>query len=141
VADAKQALEALSRGAAPAQAAELGDRSLLQQDFADLDEQAVASQFGAEFARAICTLEPGRWRGPLESGYGLHLVRVAEVRQPRQRSFAEVSAQVLEQWRSEKQKGADEAYFAGLLEKYDVVVDESVKPLLGPALVAKGRER
>jgi hypothetical protein len=139
--DAKKTLAELSKGAAPADAAELGDPSLLQQDFADLDEQAVANQFGAEFARAVCALEPGRWHGPLESGYGLHLVRVAEVHKPQQRSYAEVRAQVLEEWRSEKQKAADEAFYAGLIEKYDVVVDESVKPLLGPALVAKGGER
>jgi len=141
VADAKQALAELSSGAVPAEAAELGDPSLLQPDFADLDEQAVASQFGAEFARAVCALAPGRWQGPIESGYGLHLVRVADVHKPQQRSFAEVRAQLLEEWRCEQQKAADEAFFAGLLEKYEVVVDESVKPLLGPALVARGGER
>lgn len=141
MADAEQALKELSRGAAPAKVVELGDPSLLPTEFADLDEQAVASQFGAAFARAVCAIEPGRWQGPIESGYGLHLVRVADVHKPQLRSFAEVRAQLLEEWRSEKQKAADEAYFAGLIEKYDVVVDESVKPLLGPALAAKGGER
>jgi hypothetical protein len=137
-ADAGQALVALSRGTASAAAAGIGDPSLLQRDFADLDEEAVASRFGAAFARTVGALEPGRWHGPIESGYGLHLVRVAASRPPQQRSFTEVRAQLQAEWRRERQKSADEQYFAGLLEKYNVVVDESLKPLLGRLPAAKG---
>ncbi len=37
-----------------------------------------------------------------------------------------------ERWRDEHQREANEQYYASLLKKYGVVVDESVKPLIGP---------
>ncbi len=136
--DGARALWELSKQRAPADSAALGDPSLLPQEFADLDEQAVASQFGAEFARALFALDPGKWHGPFESGYGLHLVRVTEMRKAQPRPFTAVRAQVLEEWRREKEQTANEQYLAGLIKKYDVVVDESVKPLFRPGVLAKG---
>ena len=37
-----------------------------------------------------------------------------------------------ERWRDEHQREANEQYYESLLKKYGVVVDESVKPLIGP---------
>jgi hypothetical protein len=75
--------------------------------------------------------ETGVWNGPVASAYGLHLVRVSELTPGRQREFSEVKAQVLERWRDEQQRESSARYFAGLLKKYSVAVDESVKPLIG----------
>jgi hypothetical protein len=47
--------------------------------------------------------------------------------------FEEARAQVVEDWRRRSEAAAKEAYFAGLLRKYDVQVAENVRPLLGPA--------
>jgi hypothetical protein len=110
---------------------QLGDRLLLGSEFSDVDPQAVAGQFGAKFADALFALAPGAWRGPIESGYGLHLVRVSALMPARPRAFAEVRAQVLDRWRDQQQREDNEKYFANLLRKYAVVVDESVKPLVG----------
>ena len=109
----------------------LGDRLLVEADLHDVSEQAVAGQFGAEFARAVFALPPGAWHGPIGSGYGLHLVRVSDHKPARQREFAEVRAQVSERWRDQRQREDNQKYFNGLLKKYDVVVDESVQPLVG----------
>lgn len=49
-------------------AADLGDRTLLERDYAEADEQAVRSLFGPEFAEKLFALEPGQWRGPVASG-------------------------------------------------------------------------
>jgi hypothetical protein len=43
-----------------------------------------------------------------------------------------VKTQVLERWREQRQREDNEKYFASLLKKYDVVVDENLKPLIGP---------
>ena len=129
-ADARAALAALARGGA--NAAQLGDRMLLEAELRDADTQAVASQFGREFANAVFALKPGAWSGPLESGYGLHLVRVSELKPGARRDFAEVKPQVLDRWHEQHQRENSEKYFAGLLKKYDVVLDDAVKPLVGP---------
>jgi hypothetical protein len=126
--DAKAALSDLSRGA---HAADLGDRLLVDSDIVAADRQSVAGQFGRDFADSVFALKPGAWNGPIESGYGLHLVRVSEVRPGIRREFSEVKTQVLEYWRQQRQRQDNEKYFASLLKKYDVVVDDSVKPLIG----------
>ncbi len=140
-ADAKIVLAKLSRVGAVERAPELGDRLLIDAEFHDVDEQTVASQFGHEFAAAVFALRPGVWHGPIESGYGLHLVRVMEVKPARPREFAEVRAQVLKRWREQRQQEDHETYFAGLRKKYDVVVDESLKPLLDPLTLTKREQR
>jgi len=127
--EAKAALSDLSRGANPA---DFGDRLLVDSEVVDADMQSVAGQFGREFAEAVFTLNPGAWNGPIESGYGLHLVRVSEVKPANRREFSEVKTQVLERWREQRQRQDNEKYFASLLKKYDVVVDENLKPLIGP---------
>jgi parvulin-like peptidyl-prolyl cis-trans isomerase-like protein len=137
--DARRALGQLERGADPAA---LGDASLLPPTLADVDEQAIGSQFGPGFARAVAGLEPGSWAGPIESEFGLHLVRVTARAGGGPRSFDDVRAQLLDEWRREQDAAARNAYFAGLLEKYDVQATAAAHPLLGPALaVLKGTPR
>jgi hypothetical protein len=127
-ADAKAALAELARGSDPAA---LGDRLLIDAEMRDTDENAVAGLFGPDFAKAVLALKPGVWNGPVASGYGLHLVRVSELTPGRQREFSEVKAQVIERWRDEQQRESSARYFAKLLKKYSVAVDESVEPLIG----------
>lgn len=127
-ADAAAALERLRAGANPA---ELGEGLLLDQEFRNADQQAVGAQFGADFSRAVFEMPQGGWRGPVSSGYGLHLVRVTAKQPGQAREFASVREQVLQRWRDARQREDNEKYFASLLKKYDVVLDESVKPMIG----------
>lgn len=132
--DARRTLAQLGRSGALANVAALGDSSLLPAELKDADEQAIASQFGAAFAHAVAALAPGAWQGPIESGFGLHLVRVTGRQEARPRPFDEVRSALVDEWRRERQAKEKQAYFAGLLRKYDVQVAESVRPLVGPAL-------
>jgi hypothetical protein len=131
-ADAKAALALLSR-APPIRAKEIGDPSLIDARFHDVTKQAVASVFGPEFARAVFALKQGAWEGPIASGYGLHLVRVSEIKPAQRLAFSKVRTQVLEGWREQQQREHEARYFARLLKKYRVVVGERLKRLLGPS--------
>jgi hypothetical protein len=128
-ADARAALAKLQSGA---DAETVGDRLLIDAEMHDAEERAVAAQFGPDFAKAVLTLKPGVWSGPVVSGYGLHLVRLSALTPGHLREFAEVRAQVLNRWRDEQQRENSSRYFAGLLKKYDVALDESAKSLIGP---------
>lgn len=131
--DAAAALPKLV-GASPAEAARMGDRLLVETEFRDADPQTVAAAFGPQFARAVFELQPGRWHGPLESGYGLHLVRIAVMQAERQRDFADVRPQVLERWREQQQREAEALFYRRLMAKYEVLVDDNVKALVGEPL-------
>jgi hypothetical protein len=131
-ADARAALARLAPSTPAAVAAQLGDRLMLESEFDHADESGVTAQFGADFSRAVFALEPGAWHGPIASGYGFHLVRVSAVRPARTLEFAEVRQRVMERWRDRQQQVADARYFAGLIKKYDIVADTSIRALIGP---------
>jgi parvulin-like peptidyl-prolyl isomerase len=137
-ADARQALRELSRPDATAAAAALGDRVSIKSEFRNADERAVANQFGARFAAQVFELAPGPWQGPIESTQGFHLVRVAELVPAQLRPFDEIREQLIELWHEQSQREREERYFVGLLKKYQVVPDESVKALVGPLIDEQG---
>lgn len=112
---------------------DLGDPSMLGRDYAQADEQTVASVFGPEFAGRIFDLAPGQWSDPLASSYGFHLVRVDAQQAGQARPFDEVRAQVLDEWHRVQQVQASKQFFDRLLKKYDVVVEDGLKPLIGPS--------
>ena len=129
--DARQALRKLMRLGAAADLAEFGDGSLVQSEFHDTDEQMLAAQLGPEFARAVFALQPGTWQGPVQSSYGAHLVRVTELNAGRRRGFEDVREALAERWHEERRREQAERYFDGLEEKYEVILDEGVKSLVG----------
>ncbi|MGR9071451.1 MAG: peptidylprolyl isomerase [Gammaproteobacteria bacterium] len=102
---------------------DLGDPSLLERSYAELNAEAAADIFGRGFADNVFSLDIGKWRGPVESGYGFHLVRIEKRQAARQRPFEKVRTQVLAEWQRSRQARAAERYFAELLTKYEVVVE------------------
>jgi hypothetical protein len=116
---------------------ELGDRTLVASEFDDEREQSISGTFGPAFARAVFSLKPGAWSGPIESAYGLHLVLVATRQEAQKLPFSEVRERVLEAWRHEQETMAKERYLAELRRKYGIVIDDAIKPLLAPGTTAK----
>jgi hypothetical protein len=133
-ADAREALRQLSQPERTPPIAELGDRVSIKSEFRNADERAVANQFGAKFAARIFELEPGSWQGPIESSQGVHLVRITQLVPAQLRPFDEVRGELVEMWHAQSQRENEERYFVGLLKKYQVVPDESVKALVAPLL-------
>ncbi|WP_461481877.1 peptidyl-prolyl cis-trans isomerase [Porticoccus sp.] len=112
--------------------AEVGDPSLLERDYRLADEQTVASLFGPRLAEQLFALGTGRWHGPIASSYGFHLVQVTERLPGQQQAFEQVQARVRDDWHRQQQVAASERFFDLLLAKYDLVMDEEVKSLIGP---------
>ncbi|HEX4953016.1 MAG TPA: peptidyl-prolyl cis-trans isomerase [Thermoanaerobaculia bacterium] len=57
-------------------------------------EQALQSQLGGDFARAVMAARPGSWSGPIPSDYGHHLVWVHERQEARVLPLESVRDQV-----------------------------------------------
>jgi hypothetical protein len=137
--DAMAALRLLLEVGASPSTAELGDRLLIETEFNDETEQAISGAFGPDFARAVFALETGAWSGPIQSGYGLHLVRVSRLQEARLLPLSEVRARVAQEWRREQEKSAKDRYLADLRSKYRIVADEAAKSLIAPAATARTR--
>jgi peptidyl-prolyl cis-trans isomerase C len=92
-------------------AATLADRFIFQDYYADRTPEELEKEFGTQFASAIPKLRPRSWQGPVESGYGWHLVFVDSVVPGRIPVFEEVEPDVKTAWLADqKQHGWQKAY-------------------------------
>ena len=121
-ADARATLEALARGASEES---IGDPFLGEYEFVARDEVTISAALGKEFAGRVMTLPVNKWRGPVASSYGVHLVHVSERGEPAPVSLAEVREQVIRDLNEERRTTANREVFERLKERYRVTVDES----------------
>ena len=56
-----------------------GDRFMLQDRYENSSSDDLAKDFGPNFALSVFRLQPGPWQGPIQSGYGLHLVFIESI--------------------------------------------------------------
>lgn len=120
-ADARALLARLAAGDRGAELA--GDSTLLPEEIALATSSEIARQFGEPFAAALARLAPGAWAGPLESSYGLHLVRVSERGEAAAPELAAIRPAVERDYLADRQRRQLEEVYRRLLEKYTVVVE------------------
>ena len=122
-ADARALLARLSAAGPSVAIDRAGDALMLPLEVDSSTRTDIARQFGEEFADAILKVEPGRWTGPLNSGYGLHLVFVRERREGRVPGLAEVRAIVEREFLGDRRKRRLNAMYERMLEDYRITVE------------------
>src|SRR5271157_2406032 len=103
-------------------AAAAGDSFMFQDYYGDRTPEAIAKEFGPQFAVALEKLKPGSWQGPVESGYGWHLVYVDTVIPGRIPAFEEMEPDVKTAWLGEQKKEAWQKAYAEMRAKYTVLL-------------------
>ena len=121
-----------AQAAPPSDPRTLGDSLMLDNEFAGYSPAELSRQFGRGFVDSLVELEPGRWHAPVLSGYGVHVVRIAEVVEPPPPVFDEISERVLQDWLQATREELNEAYVDNLMASYEIVVEEAIVPLLEP---------
>lgn len=107
---------------------QFGDPLPLPARIEDLRESEIARLFGGIFTDGLQGLEPGHWAGPVESGFGLHLVFIEAREAGRIPELAEVREAVLRELSSQRRREAVNSLFERLAEKYTI----EIEPLLEP---------
>jgi hypothetical protein len=120
---AEQLLAELQAGRGPANLAEAGDPTLLPGDMQSASPQVIANAFGSDFAAQIAEAPVGQWTGPLQSGFGLHLVRVDDRKAGAMPAFEQIRPIVLREWQSGQQTKSNKAFLDSLRAKYDIRVE------------------
>ena len=113
------ARRAALRGADPAG---LGEDSLLPRHVEGAPLDRVARDFGPAFAKGLADAPLGRWVGPVPSGYGAHLVRVAARTPPSLPPLVEVRAAVAREWEADRRRQALAGAYGKLRGDYDVAI-------------------
>lgn len=121
-ADARRLLEALN-GGRPIEPARVGDRLLLlESHYENATGADVARLFGADFAEALIRQPLGRWVGPIDSGYGAHLVRLEALSPAGAPTLDEVRPLVKREWANARRQELAKAFYERLRAKYVVKV-------------------
>jgi hypothetical protein len=120
-AEAKRLL-ALLNGKAGLDWQTLGDPLPLPGEYEAADSADVARLFGREFPRKLSGLPVGRWSGPVESGYGLHLVLVRKRTAGRAPRLDEVRDAVVSEWRAAQRQELSANFCRQRRAQYTVTV-------------------
>lgn len=103
-----------------------GDPSLLPIEMHSSPRSEIAALFGEDFSQQLLEAEVGRWAGPIESSYGLHLVLVRGRVPGSVPELAKVRDAVLRDLLAERRAQALDAAYSKLRQRYTVVVEPPV---------------
>jgi hypothetical protein len=121
--DAARVLARLQQRDGTTDVSALGDSILLERTSQSAPNSEIAKQFGEAFAAKLGELPPGQWHGPIESGYGVHLVFVSERTAGGLPALADVREAVLRDWVNARRLEANEKYYRELLRRYTVTIE------------------
>ncbi len=107
-------------------AARLADPFMFQDYYGDRSFDQLASVFGPTFAQSLFGLKPGSWQGPIESGYGWHLVWVDALELKYLPAFEEVEPDVRREWIAERRAERKRAAYEAMRARYAVALPGSL---------------
>jgi peptidyl-prolyl cis-trans isomerase C len=101
-------------------AATLADPFMFQDYYRDRAPVYLGKEFGPKFAVTVAKLPPGSWQGPIESGFGWHLVFVDTLVPGRIPPFEEIEGDVRTAWLAEQKTTAWDRAYKDMRGKYTV---------------------
>ncbi|CAN7496300.1 peptidylprolyl isomerase [Pseudomonas sp. LjRoot277] len=115
-----------------------GDAFMFKNAYSEQSQDQVARVFGSSFAISLFKQTSGSWVGPVESGFGWHLVWIDALAKSPPPPLEAVAQQVKSDWLSEQRSASKRANFDALKARYEVVV---MIPASAGAIAATHKER
>jgi hypothetical protein len=109
-------------------AASLADPFMFQDYYGDRAPEQLAKEFGPTFALSVFQLQPGLWQGPVESGYGWHLVWIESIVPGHIPNFEEVEPDVKTAWLADQKEQAWRKAYETMRAKYIVLLPAPPNP-------------
>ena len=121
--DAERALKKLAGQPQDSKLAKsLADPFMFQDYYRDRAPEFLGKEFGPQFAQAVEKLSSGSWQGPIESGFGWHLVFVDTIIPGRVPAFEEIEQDVKTAWLGEQKALAWAKAYKDMRAKYTVLL-------------------
>lgn len=136
--DADRLLTKLKKRGAKANNA-LGDPFMFGHEHGQLTPRGVSRLFGEEFTSSLFSLPIGKWQGPVQSGYGLHLVRIDNKTEASQPVLDEVKEKVRTEWFAQQRRKMDKLFYESLRQRYDIVIESAKVAIAGSKPDTDGR--
>jgi hypothetical protein len=100
---------------------QLGEPTFLPESMSLSAPDAIDRRFGTGFFSVLEGLPAGVWTGPVESGFGFHVVRINDAVPPSVPALDDVRDEVLLDWRAEKASLLRDQVYARFRERYEIV--------------------
>jgi hypothetical protein len=111
-----------------------GDPFPLPYQYQEESHSEITKTFGIEFSDALLEIEPGKWVGPISSGYGYHLVFLTERQESRFPELEEVKDIVKREWLMSRRREINQEFINRLRGKYSISLD------LPETILSKGQK-
>lgn len=121
--DALNLLDKLKQTDSIADIMTLGDPFMMGQQHAQITKYKTSRLFRKAFAKEIFSLDAGNWQGPIDSGYGLHLVRISNKTLAKPADLKLVKDKLRLEWQAEQRNIINEAFYKNLRQRYDIVIE------------------
>jgi peptidyl-prolyl cis-trans isomerase C len=108
------------------------DQFMFQDYYADRAPYQLAKEFGPLFAPELFKLKTGEWQGPIESGYGWHLIWIESIAPGKVPAFEEVEPDVKTAWLADQKAIEWQKAYAAMRAKYEVIAPQSPPPTKAP---------
>ena len=132
--DATALLANLQQKGPNADVSALGDSLLLDSRYESMSLAEVKKQFGDKFVTALTSVETGQWQGPIQSGYGVHIVLLEDCTKGRLPVLDEVRTSVRRDWMSDRKSRATEELYESLIQRYIVKIETPATSSGSPAI-------
>ena len=96
---------------------------MLNPSFAYRSALELNATFGADFAGRIADFPVGSWQGPVQSGFGFHLVFLNAIHPEQITPLDAIGQQVNEDYQRARQLEVRDLYIENLLQQYTISVE------------------
>jgi peptidyl-prolyl cis-trans isomerase C len=124
--------------------ASVADPFMFRNYYGDSTPEQTAKEFGPDFAATLFKLEPGSWQGPVQSGYGWHLIWIDSLEPGRVPAFEEVAPDVKSVWLDDRYREVKRTALDEMRSRYEVIIppldDIDLQNLAGPQAAGSSAE-
>ena len=95
-----------------------------QKNYAQRSESFIRGHFSEKTTKEIFSLKSSsNWQGPIESPYGLHIIKLSSISKAKQKTFEDVSDLVLKRFISERKKENLKLELEKKISSYQIIDD------------------
>jgi parvulin-like peptidyl-prolyl isomerase len=98
------------------------DQFMFQEYYRDRTAEYLNKEFGPPFTAVVEKLPTGSWQGPVESGFGWHLVFIDAAIPPRAPQLAEIEPDVKKAWLADQKAKAVKKAYDEMRARYTVLM-------------------
>ncbi|MDC9723363.1 MAG: peptidylprolyl isomerase [Urechidicola sp.] len=100
-----------------------GDALPFSYYFEDIDANELGLQLGSKFPEGLKKVAIKQWAGPVQSGFGVHLVYITEIKAPTLPDFELIKKNIIRDYEYDNQQEINEIIYQEFKKNYSIEID------------------